>query len=186
MPKRYRSYPPSTKYILLYLQVLTHHQPFSKPFSQCLCYSAHIHGFIFLPSHCLTLVQRIVFQLCCAIFLTLSWSPTGPLMTCTDHEHTGWLVSSWTHNSPNQKAFTLSERICSQIFKCFGSFMSLRYGLKDPRLRETSAICPAQSNFPWSPCSITPALVNFIIALTSFWNYLILLFACRFMPDSPL
>lgn len=70
--------PTLTKYIFLYLQVLTHHQPFSKPFSQCLCYSAHIHSFILLPSHCLTLVQRIVFQHCCAIFLTLSWSPTAP------------------------------------------------------------------------------------------------------------
>lgn len=90
---------------------------------------------------------RMIFRLCCAIFLThcsLPYDQQGP--------RTHW--TSLSLRPPKLILLIRNLSLCLKGFagriKCPGSFRSLRYELKHHLFREACPVCPVQGHHPLS------------------------------------
>ena len=114
-----------------------------------ICDSTHIHDVIFLPSYYVALVQRPVFQLCCAIFLILSWSlivlPPPPQRSPQTHQTFFSLLNTLI---PQIRNLLLCLKEFVHRFSNFLLLSCHRYELKYHLPREASPVCPVHSNFP--------------------------------------
>lgn len=115
-----------------------------------ICDSTHIHDVIFLPSYYVALVQRSVFQLCCAVFLILSWSliVLSPPPRCSPQTYQTFFFSlEHTKLIPQIRNLSLCLKDFAHRFSNILLLSCHRYELKYHLPREASPVCPVHSNF---------------------------------------
>lgn len=134
-----------------------------------ICDSTHIHV-IFLPSYYVALAQRLVFQLCCTIFLILSWSlivlPPPPQHSPQTH-YTFLFSLEHTKLISQIRNLLLCLKEFAHRFSNVLLLSCHRYEFKYHLPREASPVCPVTITslvtilYHSSPCQLPNSIYLF-------------------------